>query len=169
MMRRLGRCGWLGVALGCTRASSPPDPCVLLRAADPGTLLRAELGPDRHIYGLCRIDSVEAPAGPDEKSVGLEIRHDRNAAAVANLDQFWDHEGAGVVYQGGAREQARELAEPGSYTVWFPIDGGLQLFSYWDEEHILVISVKGVSAARILPWAQALARETVRTERGSRS
>ena len=168
MMRRSLLWG-LAVALGCTKASSPPDPCVLLRAAEPGTLLHAELGPDRHIYGLCRIDSVEAPAGLDEKSVGLEIRHDRDAAAVANLDQFWDHEGAGVEYQGGAREEAHELAEPGSYTVWFPIDGGLQLFSYWDEEHILVISVKGAPAERILPWAQALARETVRTERTSRS
>jgi hypothetical protein len=169
MMWRIGLCGCLVVVLGCTRAGGPPDPCVLLRAADPGTLLRAELGPDRHIYGLCRIDSVEAPAGPDEKSVGLELRHDRDAAAVANLDQFWDHEGAGVEYQGGAREHAHELAEPGGYTVWFPIDGGLQLFSYWDEEHILVISVKGAPAERILPWARALAGETVRTERASRS
>jgi hypothetical protein len=169
MTRRTGLCGWLVVVLGCTGARTPPDPCVLLRAADPGTLLRTNLGPDRHIYGLCRIDSVEAPAGPDEKSVGLELRHDRDAAAVANLDQFWDHEGAGVEYQGGAREQARELAEPGSYTIWFPIDGGLQLFSYWDEEHILVISVKGAPAERILPWARALAGVTVRTERASRS
>ena len=169
MTWRIGLYGWLVVVLGCTSGGSPPDPCVLLRTADPGTLLRAELGPDRHIYGLCRIDSVEAPAGPDEKSVGLELRHDRDAAAVASLEQFWDHEGAGVEYQGGAREHAHELAEPGSYTVWFPIDGGLQLFSYWDEEHILVISVKGAPAEHILPWARALAGETVRTERASRS
>jgi len=153
----------------CSKPGGGPDPCVLLRAAGPEALLRTELGPDRHIYGLCRIDSVAAPAGPDEKSVGLEIRRDAGAAAVASAQQFWEHEGNGVGYQGGVRENLRELNGPGRFTVWVPIDGGLQLFSYWDRENLLVISIKGAPVERALPWAQTLAGETVRAERASRS
>ena len=168
-MRRAAVCALLLTSFGCSKTSGPPDPCVLLRAAKPAALLATELDADRHIYGLCRIDSLAAPAGPDEKSVGLEIRRDGVASAVASLDQFWDHEGAGVGYQGGAREKVRELNGPGSFTVWVPIDGGLQLFSYWDRENLLVISVKGAAPERALPWAQSLAGETVRAERASRS
>src|SRR5262249_18838551 len=119
---------------GCSKPSGDPDPCALLRAAKPEELLRAELGPDRHIYGLCRVPAAAAPAGPDEKSVCLEIRRDAEAAAVASTQEFWDHEGNGVGYQGGVRENLRELNGPGRFSVWVPIDGGLQLFSYWDRE-----------------------------------
>jgi len=156
-------------SLGCARANAPPDPCALLRAARPEALLATALDADRRIYGLCRIDSLAAPAGPDEKSVGLEHRREGEAAAVASLDQFWEHEGAGVGYQGGARENVRELNGPGRFTVWVPIEGGLQLFSYWDRENLLVISIKGAALERALPWAQSLAGETVRAARASRS
>ena len=60
------------------------------------------------------------------------------------------------------REKVRELNGPGSRTVWVPIEGGLQLFSYWDRDNLLVISVKGAAVERALPWAQSLAGETVR-------
>ena len=168
-MRRAALCALLLSWVACSKTSGPPDPCALLRAAKPAALLAAELDADRHIYGLCRIDSLAAPAGPDEKSVGLEIRRDPAAAAVASLEQFWDREGAGVGDQGGVREKVRELNGPGSFTVWVPIEGGLQLFSYWDRDNLLVISVKGAAVERALPWAQSLAGETVRAERASRS
>ena len=167
-MHRLALCAWLVVALGCAK-KEPPDPCALLRAAQPRALLGDELSAELRIYGLCRVESLAAPGGPGEKSAGLEIRHDREAAAVASFQQLWDHEGAGIGYQGGTRERGVELNGPGVYTVWFPIEGGLQLFSYWEDDHLLVITVKGAAAERALPWAQDLAGETVRAERASRS
>ena len=168
-MLRWALCACLVAVLGCDKRSGPADPCELLRAANPHALLRDELSAEQRIYGLCRVESLAAPGGPDEKSAGLEIRRDRAAAAVANFQQFWEHEGAGVGFQGGTREGGVELNGPGVYTVWFPIGGGVQLFSYWEDDHLLVITVKGAPVEIALPWAQDLAGETVRAERASRS
>jgi hypothetical protein len=95
-----------------------------------------------------------------ERSIGLEIRRDREAVS-RNLDEFWEREGGGVGLLGSSREQVQELPEPGDYSLWFPIEGGLQLFSYWNGEYVLVLTIRGVPAVRALPWARELARSSV--------
>ena len=67
------------------------------------------------------------------------------------------------------REKGVELNGPGRYTIYFPISGGVLLYSYWENDHLLVITVKGAAVEKALPWAQDLAGETVRAERASRS
>jgi hypothetical protein len=137
-----------------------PDACELLAAADPRRLLGAELGPAMRIYGLCQVDVAE-PAGP-ERSVGLEIRRDPEAGVPADLDGFWEREGGGVGMLGSSREQIQELDSLGDYALWFPIDGGLQLFTYWQDEYILVLTIRGVPVERALPWGRELAQASVR-------
>jgi hypothetical protein len=141
-----------------------PDPCELLGRADPRTLLGGELAPARRIYGLCLVDALGG-AQDAERSVGLEIRRDR-AAAARNLDEFWEREGGGVGLLGSSRERIQELPGPGDYSLWFPIDGGLQLFSYWNGEYVLVLTVRGVPEVRALPWACELARTSVAAAAG---
>jgi hypothetical protein len=135
-----------------------PDPCELIGNADPRALLGGDLAPARRVYGLCLVEAVGA--GGPERSIGLEIRRDR-AAVSRNLDEFWEREGGGVGVLGSSREQIDELREPGDYNLWFPIEGGLQLFSYWNQEYVLVLTVRGVPTERALPWARELARSSV--------
>ena len=135
-----------------------PDPCELLGNADPRALLGADLAPARRIYGLCLVDAA-GPQDP-ERSIGLEIRRDR-AGVSRNLDEFWEREGGGVGMLGSSREQIQELTGPGDFNLWFPITDGLQLFSYWRHEYILVLTIRGVPTVRALPWARDLAKSSV--------
>jgi hypothetical protein len=135
-----------------------PDTCQLIGNADPRSLLGQDLAPARRVYGLCLVEA--AGATDSERSIGLEIRRDPPAVS-RNLDEFWEREGGGVAMLGSGREQIEELREPGDYALWFPIEGGLQLFSYWDDEYVLVLTVRGVPTARALPWARDLARRSV--------
>jgi hypothetical protein len=135
-----------------------PDACELLGNADPRSLLGQDLAPARRVYGLCLVDAA-GPRDP-ERSIGLEIRRDP-AGVPRNLDEFWEREAGGVGALGSSREQIEELPEPGDYSLWFPIEGGLQLFSYWKDEYILVLTIRGVPADRALPWARGLARSSV--------
>ena len=135
-----------------------PDPCELIGRADPRSLLGADLDTARRIYGLCLVDAA-APGQP-ERSVGLEIRRDA-AGTPRDLDDFWLREGGGVGTLGSSREQIEPLAEPGEFSLWFPIEGGLQLFSYWNRDYVLVLTIRGVPTDRALPWARDLARSSV--------
>jgi hypothetical protein len=136
-----------------------PDSCELLAAADPSRLLGADLAPALRIYGLCRVQA--APVRDPERSVGLEIRRDR-AAVSADFDGFWEREGGGVEMLGSSRDRIEELDGLGDYALWFPIEGGLQLFAYWGGEYVLVATVRGVPSVRALPWARELAQASIR-------
>jgi hypothetical protein len=140
------------------RDDGTPDPCELIGRADPRSLLGGKLATARRIYGLCLVDA-DPPAQP-ERSVGLEIRRDATGAP-RNLDEFWRREGGGAAVLGSSREQIEELGEPGEYSLWFPIEGGLQLFSYWSRDYVLVLTIRGVPTDRALPWARDLARSSV--------
>lgn len=136
-----------------------PDACDLLGAAGPQRLLGAEVGPAMRIYGMCRV-AVDAPAEA-ERSVALEIRRDRENGVPHDLDGFWEREGGGVGMLGGSRDRIQELDAPGDYTLWFPIDGGLQLFAYWQNEYILVLTIRGVPEEPALAWGRELAHQSV--------
>jgi hypothetical protein len=135
-----------------------PDACDLLGEASPRELLGAEVGPALRIYGMCRV-AAQGPAEP-ERSAALEIRRDR-AGVPHDLDAFWEREGGGVGMLGSRREEIRELDAPGDYALWFPIDGGLQLHAFWQDEYILVLTIRGVPAERALLWARELAQRSV--------
>jgi hypothetical protein len=135
-----------------------PDSCVLLGDANPGALLDAKLAPAERIYGLCWVQDESMP--DPERSIGLEIRRDP-AGVPGNLEQFWEREGGGVQMLGSSREQIQELGMLGDYALWFPVTGGMQLFTYWKNEYILVLTVRGVPTEQALPWARALAGRSV--------
>ena len=139
-----------------------PDTCALLGPADPGALLGSALGTAQRIYGLCLVET--APPAQPERSVGLEIRKDPSGVP-GNFDAFWEREGGGVGMLGSSREQVKEIENLGDYALWFPIDGGMQLFTYWKNAYILVLTVRGVETERALPWARELAATAV--QRGS--
>ena len=136
-----------------------PDACDLLAESSPQRLLGAEVGPALRIYGMCRFAALE-PAEP-ERSVALEIRRDRASGVPHDLDAFWAREGGGVGMLGSSREKIQELDAPGDYALWFPIDGGLQLFAYWQDEYILVLTIRGVPEERALAWGRELAHRSV--------
>ena len=136
-----------------------PDTCDLLGEASPQRLLGAELGPAMRIYGLCHV-AVSEPADP-ARSVGLEIRRDHERGVPHDLDAFWEREGGGVGMLGGSRDGIQEIDALGDYALWFPIDGGLQLFAYWQDEYILVLTIRGVPTERALAWGRELAQQGV--------
>jgi hypothetical protein len=111
---------------------------------------------------MCR---VEIPGsgleGTPERSAALEVRADREKPVPANVEEFWEREGAGVEYAGGKRDQLRELAGVGDYALWHPIHGGMRLFAYWNEEWMAVITVMGVPEVHAVPWSQRLAQGTI--------
>ena len=146
-----------------TQDDGSPDACELLGGADPAALLGTEIAAAQRVYGLCYV----GPAAPamEERSVGLEIRRDPNGVP-ANLDQFWEREGGGVQMLGSSREQIEPLPQLGDFALWFPVEGGMQLFTYWKSQYILVLTVRGVPTERALPWARALAAASV--QRASR-
>ena len=137
-----------------TQDDGSPDACELLGAADPAALLGAEVAAAQRVYGLCWVETAVRETA--ERSVGLEIRRDPNGVP-ANLEQFWEREGGGVQMLGSSREQIELLPLLGDYALWFPVEGGMQLFSYWKNQYILVLTVRGVPTERALPWARALA------------
>jgi hypothetical protein len=137
------------------------DPCELLRAADPGALIGTEIGPEFRVYGLCRYESKVWLKDQPERAIGLEMRREPSRPVPTSLDEFWLREGGGVDLMGGRREQVVELAGLGDYALWYPTYDGIQLYAYWDQHNILVLTVAGVPVERSLPWAQELARKAI--------
>jgi hypothetical protein len=139
------------------------DPCALLREADPQKLLDTEVGAPWRVYGLCRFEARVWPRDEPERAIGLEMRPDTERGVAHDLDEFWEREGAGVDLLGGRREQIEEIPGLGDYALWVPTDRGLQLYAYWEDRYILVLTIAGAPREQALPWARALAANAIRT------
>ena len=147
--------------LGFEYTIGAADPCELLRAADPGALLGTEVGPEFRVYGLCRYEAKVWLKGEPERAVGLEMRREPKRAVPTSLDEFWVREGNGVDMLGGTREQVVELRGLGDYALWYPSRDGMQLYAYWDQHNVLVLTIAGAPVDSSLPWAQELAKQAI--------
>jgi hypothetical protein len=137
------------------------DPCELLLGADPGALLGTEIGPPFRVYGLCRYEAKVWRKGEPERAIGLEMRREPQRAVPTRLDEFWLREGNGVDLMGAKRDDVVELPGLGDYALWYPTRQGLQLYAYWGEHNVLVLTIAGAPVEPSLPWAQALARKAI--------
>jgi hypothetical protein len=145
-----------------TQFDGTPDSCELLAAAAPQEFFGgAAMRPAQRVYGLCLFETVDSQTGTAEKSIGLEIRRDK-ATTPRSVDEFWEREGYGAGLEMSEREQLRTLDSLGDFAAWHPAIGGLRLFAYWKGNDMLVLTIRGATPERALPWARALAERAIR-------
>lgn len=161
------------LAIGCGSASDPAsvstsdqaegqagaaraaDPCALLMAADPASVIGEPLAEAVMVAPtMCSVNR----SGDFLKSAGLNLTG--GPASGLSREGFFALQQEGLELLGLGLEDLHEVDGIGDLCVWAEYTGGMQLWVFWSGQSGQII-LNGISSAEGLEWAQALARRLI--------